>query len=163
MWTQIQKAGVVTTMTTTVCPWIKFVMERKIVFQTSLMKILVARSLQVWTLYHLCHCLENYSDLFLIQGETDCNSWYGRKHFKCPNNDRCVEVNSDCEQETLSLINCTTNQGRVGIRCLDGQCLDTQHICNGEKNCMDGSDEREGCNLFPETGELIISILLLLT
>lgn len=123
------------------------------------MRNLVAGYLKVgFDTWHFAFCVEQLFESLRFSAETECYSWYGRKHFKCPNNNRCVEDIQDCYNQTLPLFRCTSNQGSEGLRCLDGQCLNKKHICNGEKDCFDGSDEKEGCSLFPETGRPCLSL-----
>ncbi len=37
-------------------------------------------------------------------------------------------------------------------RCNNGMCIDRSLVCDGRSHCDDGSDEIEGCRMFPEEG-----------
>ena len=48
-------------------------------------------------------------------------------------------------------IDCRTPEGYAGWRCNDGFCIEKSLLCDSQKDCPDGSDEKEGCQLFPNS------------
>ena len=84
--------------------------------------------------------------------ETNCNSWYGRRHEKCSNKDICVESLEECNTEEV-LVPCMAHDASEGRRCKDGRCMSKRHFCDGQQDCEDNSDEIEGCALFQYTGK----------
>ena len=76
--------------------------------------------------------------------ETGCNSWNAKKYIKREHSSKC-----ECEEPEKNECKCSE---KTRFRCLDGLCIQKSLACDGNKNCQDGSDEAEGCNLFPQTG-----------
>ena len=93
--------------------------------------------------------------------ETNCSSWFEKKYErKCSNNDRCFNTNSfdptrDCNdsvwKECHRLDDWKTFLPGITelYHCNSGDCIPTSDVCDGVPNCQDGSDETEGCELFP--------------
>jgi hypothetical protein len=94
-----------------------------------------------------------------VISETGCNSWGAKKHVKCPHSHRCVIDVNDCFQDdnkprsNNNETSCPlTLSGQEQWRCDDGLCILNTFVCDGYKNCADGTDETDGCNLYPSTG-----------
>ena len=107
---------------------------------------------------------------YIFLTETGCNSWHGRKYVKCPNSHKCVEnIARDCvdfideggggdpkanlDKDPGPATTCPPNPltGRLQWRCNDGLCIERNTVCDATKNCADGSDETDGCKLYPST------------
>ena len=77
--------------------------------------------------------------------ETGCKSWYGKRFIRGQPDNVCheegVEPSTDCR----------TPEGYAGWRCNDGFCIEKSRLCDSQKDCPDGSDEKEGCQLFPNS------------
>ena len=96
----------------------------------------------------------------MIITDTGCQSWHGKKYTKCPGSSQCVDDVNDCEHvrsgET-SLVPCIKNDGSMGYRCRDGLCIRKTTLCNKHVDCLDGSDEIEGCFLYQSKGLYIFT------
>ena len=77
--------------------------------------------------------------------ETGCKSWYGKRFIRGQPDNICheegVEPSTDCR----------TPEGYAGWRCNDGFCIEKSRLCDSQKDCPDESDEKEGCQLFPNS------------
>ena len=60
-----------------------------------------------------------------------------------------------------------TCESGQGWRCDNGECLPSEWVCDGDKQCQyldtnkpDNSDEEEGCNLFPSKVKKFLGLFL---
>ena len=90
---------------------------------------------------------------------TGCKSWNAKKHVKCPHNNKCVEDLKDCPKDLptdpvdpTEDTSCPDEDGNEQWRCTDGRCIHKNMVCDGKANCEDSSDEKQGCELFANTG-----------
>ena len=60
-----------------------------------------------------------------------------------PNLDQCENEDSEIP-DTACLVD-------ENWRCTNGQCIGKRFVCDGSKECEDGSDEVEGCELYMES------------
>merc|ERR1719397_1878939 len=80
--------------------------------------------------------------------ETFCPAFRcpGTKH-KCGNTSQCVEkpCNGDCKYGDEEFCQAWTCPEDIAHKCDNGQCIDItdSDVCNGDKDCKDGSDEAE--------------------
>merc|ERR1712192_63024 len=95
--------------------------------------------------------------------ESGCPSIGGREHYKCLKTTECFSSEEDakmCEkaaERRRELGGERCGGFNLGFRCLDdGICWEKEFVCDGYEQCFDrsdeGSDEGEGCNLYPESG-----------
>merc|ERR1712223_429632 len=103
--------------------------------------------------------------------DTNCTSWYGREYsIKCPDKGRCIDVKvyektNDCSKNVWDECstfaeeyywwkgNSTKFNYKEAYHCNSGECIDQQKVCNGDKDCKDGSDETHGCNHINEASK----------
>ena len=86
-----------------------------------------------------------------IVTETGCKSWYGKRFIRSQKDNVCHEEGVEWNEGEEPSTDCRTPEGYEGWRCNDGFCIEKSRICDSHKDCMDGSDEVEGCNLFPNS------------
>lgn len=89
--------------------------------------------------------------------ETKCTSWHGYEYEKsCTSNNRCFNQISfnesrDCadsiwiECQRLEDWKSPKLNNKKAFHCASGDCIPKTEVCDGIKNCEDGSDEIEGC------------------
>ena len=97
--------------------------------------------------YRLYLVIDIVPFLFYITAfiETGCKSWYGKRFIRGQPDKVCHEEGVEPSTE------CRTPEGYAGWRCNDGFCIEKSRICDDQNDCSDGSDEKEGCQLFPNS------------
>ena len=87
---------------------------------------------------------------------TGCKSWNAKKYVKCPHSHECVEDLNHCGFDPIGPVNpvdpCPDEDGNKQWKCTDGRCIHKNMVCDGSAQCEDSSDEKKGCELFPDTG-----------
>ena len=95
--------------------------------------------------------------LIFLFVETKCKSWFGKKYDQIctPNNDRCFNVEKFrpeyCYNSVLTeckRLDAWSNYRLLdsnAFHCTSGDCVPFSSVCDDNKNCDDGSDEKIGC------------------
>ncbi|KAG5684646.1 hypothetical protein PVAND_013864 [Polypedilum vanderplanki] len=71
---------------------------------------------------------------------------------QCPNTDVCIYTTQLCDQTKdcedgfdESAENCNRKCHKTEFKCDSGQCIPKEFECNGQIDCVDGTDEHTGC------------------
>ena len=107
------------------------------------------------------YCTLPFISIYDLTSGTNCKSWNGDKYVRCPKSSKCIifKNESQVEKECLDFIdsdpqpndsdNSTPQPSSCPNskwRCTDGFCIDKATVCDGNKDCDDGSDEDKGKN-----------------
>ena len=100
---------------------------------------------------------EEYLGCNLYPSE-NCTSFGGHRYVRCETDDRvCVQDYLSISFNISDPLTCRDCGVSSKWRCNSGACIDLAKVCDGTKDCEDGSDESsealEGCNLYPSNTE----------
>ncbi|XP_051792178.1 low-density lipoprotein receptor-related protein 2 [Erpetoichthys calabaricus] len=94
-----------------------------------------------------CECPDHFIGIFVgfkVQCVPDCSS----TQFRCADNEKCIPIwwkcdkQKDCRDGSDEPTTCPVRFCPRGqFQCYDGNCTSSNSICNGLRDCPDGSDE----------------------